>query len=98
MEINIKLSNEDIDKLLNKYGYRRSKIAIFYNKYGDDEDLYLFGEGGVRHYFVDVAWLGEKPDCLCEKYPTMETVKDYLLENVVNSCFMDSLMKVLTAN
>lgn len=95
MEIKINLSNEDIDKLLDKYGYKHGKIAIYYNQYGDDDKLFRDGEDGVHLYFADVAWKGEKPECLCAKYPTNETVKDYLLERVVNKCFMESLMNVL---
>ena len=96
MEIKINLSNEDIDKLLKKYCYNRGRIAVYYNKYGDDAELFRYGAEGVHHYFVDVAWIGSKPDCMCAKYPTMETIKDYTLEKVVNSCFMRALMEALT--
>ena len=95
MEIKINLSNEDIDKLLKKYCYNRGKVAVYYNRYGDDEELFKYGEEGVHLYFAEVAWIGDKPDCLCVKYPTMETIKDYLLEKVVNTCFMKSLMEAL---
>jgi len=44
-----------------------------------------------------VAWdeNEDKPQCLCEDIPTMEAIKEYTLENVVNKLFIDSLLKVI---
>lgn len=97
MKIDINLSKADVNKLLAKYGYRQGKIAVYYNMYGDDKDLFEYGGDGVHHYFADVAWNGneDKPQCLCAEYPTMETIKDYLLEKVVNDLFLKSLLNLV---
>lgn len=95
MKIDIELSNADIDKLLTKYGYRQGKVAVYYNMYGDDEEIFKYGNDGVHHYFVDVAWNGDKPECLCAEHPTMETIKDFLLERVVNELFLKSLLNLV---
>lgn len=95
MEIKINLTNDDINKLLKRYCYNRGKITVYYNNYGDDYDLYKYGKDSVHQYTVEVAWIGEKPDCLCDKFPTTDKIKDYLLENVVNACFHRALMRSL---
>ena len=97
MKINIELEKKDIDNLLKKYGYRQGKVIVYYNLNGDDKDIFTKDDDGVHHYFVDVAWdeNEDKPQCLCEDIPTMEAIKEYTLENVVNKLFIDSLLKVI---
>lgn len=76
MEIKIKLSNEDVRNILEKFGYQSEKVLVHYNKF-DAYDAYELGA-----YYTTVVYK-ERPKVLDKDTVMSDDVKDIILEDVV---------------
>ena len=96
MRINIDLQKPAIDKLLAKYGYKRTSIRVGYTFYSyEDEELVNHMEC-VSYYTAEIAYpIGDKPKELTAGLVTPSIVKPYLLENVVETLFNMLLVEKL---
>ena len=76
MEIKIRLSNEDVRDILEKYGYKSEKVLVHFNK-SEDYDVYELGA-----YYTTVVYK-ERPEVLDKDIVMNDDVKDMILDNVV---------------
>jgi hypothetical protein len=96
MKVNINLSKQAIDKLLEKYGYKRSYIKIGYSVYAyQEEELYKHLEC-VSYYQAEVAYPAKnKPKELTLGLITPSMAEPYLINNVVDILFNKLLVEKL---
>lgn len=80
MEIKIRLSNEDVRDILEKYGYKSEKVLVHYNKF-DTYDVYELGA-----YYTTVVYK-ERPEVLNKDMVMSDDVKDMILETVVTKLY-----------
>ena len=80
MEIKIRLSNEDVRDILEKYGYKSEKVLVHYNKF-DTYDVYE-----LRAYYTTVVYK-ERPEVLDKDIVMSDDVKDMILETVVTKLY-----------
>jgi hypothetical protein len=80
MEIKIRLSNEDVRDILEKYGYKSEKVLVHYNKF-DTYDVYELGA-----YYTTVVYK-ERPEVLDKDIVMSDDVKDMILETVVTKLY-----------
>jgi hypothetical protein len=76
MEIKIRLSNEDVRDILEKYGYKSEKVLVHFKKF-EDYDVYELGA-----YYTTVVYK-ERPEVLDKDMVMSDDVKDMILETVV---------------
>ena len=80
MEIKIRLSNENVRDILEKYGYKSEKVLVHYNKF-DTYDVYELGA-----YYTTVVYK-ERPEVLDKDIVMSDDVKDMILETVVSKLY-----------
>ena len=80
MEIKIRLSNENVRDILEKYGYKSEKVLVHYNKF-DTYDVYELGA-----YYTTVVYK-ERPEVLDKDMVMSDDVKDMILETVVSKLY-----------
>jgi hypothetical protein len=99
MKVNINLSQETIDKLLKKYGYKRSVIKVGYTTYEyPDEELHNHLDC-VNYYNQEIAYsIDNKPKELDCSLVTPSMVEKYKIENVVNELFNKAFYQMMCIN
>ena len=80
MEIKIRLSNEDVRDILEKYGYKSENVLVHFNKF-DTYDVYELGA-----YYTTVVYK-ERPEVLDKDIVMSDDVKDMILETVVTKLY-----------
>ncbi len=80
MEIKIRLSNEDVRDILEKYGYKSENVLVHFNK-SEDYDVYELGA-----YYTTVVYK-ERPEVLNKDMVMSDDVKDMILETVVTKLY-----------
>lgn len=80
MEIKIRLSNEDVRDILEKYGYKTEKVLVHFNKF-EAYDVYELGA-----YYTTVVYK-ERPEVLDKDMVMSDDVKDMILETVVSKLY-----------
>lgn len=85
MEIKLKLSNEDIDRILMVNGYVCERVLMWYPKHPFDANM-AFELNELGCYYVKMAY--PKENCCPwrhEEKPLIENYKEFEYENVVNN-------------
>jgi hypothetical protein len=88
MKINIEISKEDCNAILNKYGYVTEEVLVHFNKL-ESENLVDLGS-----YYVTVAYMNNsRPQCLDKTTIMIEDIDGMQVENVINKLFTRTLME-----
>ena len=84
----IDLSEEQCDFLLEKYGYEKEKLLVYYQMYGTDEEDDMIKPSASLNYTIAYK-KGERPAYLDgTKYPLKAKLNEYDYERLIHELFI----------
>ena len=99
MKVEINLTNEFIDNLLKRFGYKRDNIRVGYTIYAYSDDELRNHLECVSYYNQDIAYkIDDKPEFLNGGLVTTSMVEPYELDKVVNELFNMALAETIGIN